>query len=279
MEKPIYSTAPLPFQGQKRKFLKEVRTALCEFNPSGEITTIVDLFGGSGLLAHTAKRYMPQCRVIYNDYDNFSQRLENVDKTNDLLAGIREILADEPRKVAIKHDKRAEILALIKTADQAGFVDYITLSSSLLFSQCYVLNYQELEKAGFYNRVRKDDYVVAGYLDGLEVLRKDYKVLFEEFRGRRDVLFLVDPPYLSTDTSTYNSDKYWRLKDYLDVLHVVTNDNYVYFTSNKSQIVELLDWFAENYGYRTPFSDAVVKTNQVRGKVIDYTDIMLYKKY
>ena len=73
----VYLTAPLPFQGQKRNFVGEFRAALSELNPAGEITTIVDLFGGSGLLSHTAKRHAPECRVIYNDFDGYRERLEN----------------------------------------------------------------------------------------------------------------------------------------------------------------------------------------------------------
>ena len=47
-----YTQAPLPFQGQKRKFLKDFKSALTEFSPTA---TYVDLFGGSGFLSHTVK--------------------------------------------------------------------------------------------------------------------------------------------------------------------------------------------------------------------------------
>jgi site-specific DNA-adenine methylase len=105
----------------------------------------------------------------------------------------------------------------------------------------------------------------------------DYKALFAKFRDFKDVLFLVDPPYLSTDTSTYNSDKYWHLRDYLDVLHVLSGGNYVYFTSNKSQIIELLDWMSANFNIITPLSGAVVKTHQVNSRTCKFTDMMIYK--
>ena len=44
-------------------------------------------------------------------------------------------------------------------------------------------------------------------------------------------------------------------------------------------VVELCDWFAEHFGMNTPFSNATVKTYQVKGKVLNYTDMMLYKPY
>ena len=57
-----YVQAPLPFQGQKRRFLKPFKQALNEF-PSDAV--YVDLFGGSGLLSHTVKEYYPNAKVIY----------------------------------------------------------------------------------------------------------------------------------------------------------------------------------------------------------------------
>ena len=35
------------------------------------VDIVIDLFGGSGLLAHTIKRERPELKVIYNDYDNY----------------------------------------------------------------------------------------------------------------------------------------------------------------------------------------------------------------
>ena len=43
-----YNQSPLPFQGQKRNFLKAFKLALNEFSTQ---TIFVDLFGGSGLLS------------------------------------------------------------------------------------------------------------------------------------------------------------------------------------------------------------------------------------
>jgi site-specific DNA-adenine methylase len=67
MNKKTYSTAPLPFMGQKRKFLKQFKKALNQF-PADAI--YVDLFGGSGLLSHNTKAHFPDSKVIYNDFDD-----------------------------------------------------------------------------------------------------------------------------------------------------------------------------------------------------------------
>ena len=88
-KKKIFTTAPLPFMGQKRKFLKQFKPALKGYSATA---TYVDLFGGSGLLSHTVKAIYPESRVIYNDFDNYCQRLENIDKTNQLIRDLRVIL-------------------------------------------------------------------------------------------------------------------------------------------------------------------------------------------
>ena len=53
----MYAKAPLPFTGQKRNFLKLFKQVLNDHIPGdGDGWTIVDAFGGSGLLSHTAKQ-------------------------------------------------------------------------------------------------------------------------------------------------------------------------------------------------------------------------------
>ena len=88
-----YIQAPLPFQGQKRRFLSEFKIALKEFKSA---PMFVDLFGGSGLLAHTVKQMYPGADVIYNDFDDYHVRIENIQRTNALLAEFRVILINEP---------------------------------------------------------------------------------------------------------------------------------------------------------------------------------------
>lgn len=53
-----YSTAPLPFQGQKRRFLRQIEQMAVR---QPENTLFVDLFGGSGLVSHAIKCARPDC--------------------------------------------------------------------------------------------------------------------------------------------------------------------------------------------------------------------------
>lgn len=168
-------------------------------------------------------------------------------------------------------------MEIIAEEEQRGFVDYITLSPSLLFSMKYANNMAELTKQTFYNTVRRNDYCADGYLDGLTIVRKDYKALFAEYRDKPNVLFLVDPPYLSTEVGTYTMT--WKLADYLDVLTILQGHDYVYFTSNKSQIIELCEWIGQSRIDRNPFEQAHrVEVSTTMNYNSNYTDIMLYKR-
>ena len=267
--------APLPFQGQKRKFLKSFQTALKQhFNAN---YLYVDLFGGSGLLSHFVRQVYPAAMIIYNDFDNYSERLQNVDKTNELLAKLRTVLSGYPDGKLISGTIRSKIIEVLTEADSNGYVDYITISSSLMFSMKYRTDLTSFVKEAFYNNIRKSDFAVDGYLDGIQVVKYDYKELFEKYRHSSDVVFLIDPPYLSTDAGTYTS--YWKLADYLDVLHTLRDTNYFYFTSNKSNIIELCDWLEKNARTANPFAGAVkVEMFTQITHTAKYTDIMLYKK-
>ena len=274
MNKRKFSTAPLPFMGQKRRFVADFRTALKTFD---QATVFVDLFGGSGLLAHTAKQERPDARVIFNDFDNYTRRLENADQTNRLISDIREIVADAAKDKMLPPLVKEAVLQRVYTEEQRGFVDYITLSSSLLFSMNYTTNYDQFSKATIYNRVRKESYCCEGYLAGVEREQCDYRALFNRYRNVKGVVFFIDPPYLSTEVSVY--ENYWRLSDYLDVLHTLKGTSYFYFTSNKSSIVELLEWAERNLGATNPFAGATKKEICSRPNYhASHTDIMLYKQ-
>ena len=271
----MYLSAPLPFMGQKRMFAREYIKVLEGFK---DARVFVDLFGGSGLLSHITKRLRPDAVVVYNDFDNYRRRLENIPRTNALLADLREIAKGTPRGKPIKGEARERIFERISIEEkECGYVDYITLSSSLMFSMKYKTSLEGMRKESLYNTIRMTDYpLCVDYLYGLEVASCDYRVLYERYKDTPGVVFLVDPPYLSTEVGTYRMS--WRLADYLDVLKVLRDRPFVYFTSNKSQIVELCEWLGKNRAAGNPFEGCGrSEFNAHMNFSAAYTDIMLYK--
>lgn len=269
-------SAPLPFVGQKRMFAREYIKVLEQFK---DCTVFVDLFGGSGLLSHITKQMRPDAKVVYNDFDNYRKRLENIPRTNLLLADFRLLAEGVPRHKPITGEARERILERIGLEEKEwGYVDYITISSSLMFSMKYRMNLDGIRKEVLYNNIRKADYALCDdYLEGLEITSRDYWEVFNEYKDMPNVVFLVDPPYLSTDVTTYSM--YWQLSDYLDVLTVLNGHSFVYFTSNKSSIVELCQWMGRNQTLGDPFEGCVKSEfNAHMNYNAGYTDMMLYKR-
>ena len=268
-------SAPLPFMGQKRMFAREYIKVLEQFKDKA---VFVDLFGGSGLLSHITKCKRPDAEVVYNDFDGYRERLVNIPRTNSLLADLRGIAKDVPRHKPIRDVARERILERLEREEREwGYVDYITLSSSLMFSMKYKTSLEGMRKETLYNTIRMTDYpLCADYLDGLAVVSCDYRELYERYKDVPGVVFLVDPPYLSTEVGTYKM--YWRLADYLDVLNLLKGKPFVYFTSNKSQILELCEWLGKNRTLGNPFEGCgKSEFNAHMNYNAGYTDIMLYK--
>lgn len=266
--------APLPFQGQKRNFLKQFKECLNEFKDK-EI--FVDLFGGSGLLSHTIKQARPDAKVVFNDYDWFVTRLQNIDKTNRLLARIRTVPGKKLAKQRLDDDLKEKIVDIIrKEVKMEGYVDYITLSASLLFSGQVRTNFKDFARERFYNSIKQKDYEAEGYLDGVEIVHWDYRMLFDLYKHLPNVCFVLDPPYLFTDCSSYGSR--WKLKDYLDVLLTLQGLSYFYFTSNKTSIPELCQWMAMHPNLENPLENACCREVSVGvNKNVKYRDMMFYR--
>lgn len=132
MKKCYYSQAPLPFVGQKRMFASEFRKVLKRFS---DRTVFVDLFGGSGLLSHITKRERPDATVIYNDHDNYRERLENISRTNALFSDLRRLSEGIPRHRMLSKKMHSIFLERIRREESTGFVDYLTISSSAVLRQ------------------------------------------------------------------------------------------------------------------------------------------------
>ncbi|TSE02372.1 hypothetical protein [Aquimarina algiphila] len=185
------------------------------------------------------------------------------------------MVKDYPKDKKITEPLKQQILKIVEKYHNQ--VDFVTISSSLRFGMNYDNSFDELKKGTYYNCVRKNDYITPeGYLDGLEVVKMDYRKLYDKYKGIDNVVFIVDPPYLQTVSYTYKN--YWNLTDYLDVLDVIKSNRYFFFTSNKSSLLELFQWFEDRTSHANPFNGAT-QVSQKKNITYQstYTDIMLFK--
>ena len=199
--------------GNKKNMLKNIIDVFNEKSFFGEIhsdTVFYDVFGGSGLISQTIRQYFPNNRVIWNDYDNFKERLDHIDVTEALRAQILEILKDHEANSAIRCPKTIEALKDC-IQNHTGYFDATQISPYLCFSGNYLPDKEAfLRKKIFYNRIAKEPLALRGYLDGVERVVMDYKNLLELAlkESGEDAFLILDPPYLQTQKGHYDG-KFW----------------------------------------------------------------------
>ncbi|MFZ7107924.1 hypothetical protein [Avibacterium avium] len=237
-----YKQAPLPFVGQKRLFLNAFKQVLNDNIPNdGAGWTIIDTFGGSGLLSHVVKRVKPKARVIYNDFDGYSDRLNHISDTNRLRAELLQIVGDIiPKNRRLDNNKKQEIINKINNFK--GFKDLNTIASWLLFSGQQVGSFEELFSKTFWHGIKLTDYPSAeDYLDGLEIISEPFQILLPKFADNPKALFVLDPPYLCTRQNSYKMANYFDLVDFLQLIDL-TRPPYVFFSSTKSEFVRFIEY-------------------------------------
>ena len=277
--KKTFKQAPLPFIGQKRMFLKHVEIVLNKhIDGEGEGWTIVDVFGGSGLLSHTAKRLKPKATVIYNDFDGYAERLKHIDDINRLRQIIFNYLHGIiPKNGRLSKEIKAEIINKIN--DFKGYKDLNCLASWLLFSGQQVGSIEALFAKDFWHCVRQSDYPTAeGYLDGIEVISESFHKLIPRYQNQEKVLLLLDLPYLCTRQESYKQATYFDLIDFLRLINL-TKPPYIFFSSTKSEFIRYLDYMQEsktdNWESFEGYERIVVKASASKDGI--YEDNMIYK--
>lgn len=251
MKKKIYYQAPLPFVGQKRMFLKHFESILQDnIEGDGEGWTIVDVFGGSGLLSHTAKRLKPKARVIYNDFDDYCEKLKQIPEVNRLRRLLIEAIpSDIPSKGKIPEVVKARLIEIIKPFENK--VDVLFLSRWLLFSGQVSHSYDKFYRCNFHNNIRKSDYEIEGWFNGFEVVKQDFKALLPQFKHSEKTLLLLDPPYLVTDFRSYKMDWYFDLVEFLKLIDLI-RPPFIFFSSTESEFIRFIDWAIDSKNNNYP---------------------------
>ncbi len=152
-----------------------------------------------------------------------------------MLDRLRDILVSVPRLKIVPKPIRERILDMMAEEEaETGFVDYITLSTSLLFSMKYATTLEEMRKHTMYNRIRRSGYDANGYLDGIVV---ESCITANCSRSIVTGMMWCSLSILRISarmSALYNM--YWKLSDYLDVLKVLVGHRYVYF--NLQQVID-----------------------------------------
>lgn len=293
---PILKKPVLPFRGNKKVWYNIFKDVILSL--TYDKLTVVDVFGGSGLLSHWVKQLKPNYQVIYNDFDDFTQRLHHINETEIIRKRIREIIDNNTTEADNKDRALNKVCCdlikqeLIKIkSDYPDYIDYITISSWLCFSAYKADSLDEIiSKNKYYNRTPKEEIKRYDYLNDVEVIHKDASNP-EEFinyintiKQNENVIYILDPPYLYTETTGYANYKkeYFDMKANINLfywfLHKIPC---LFFTSIKSGLIESYNITNKLYGVNDEIKNneiiKLINTGGSRG--LTYQEYLIMRLY
>lgn len=254
----IYHKPPLPFNGNKSKWIAGLielaEKGLLKF-PDG--TIILDLFGGSGVLSQCFAKLFPKCKIIYNDFDHYTELLtsSSTKKINDLKWALRNALKGKGYK---KNDKLSDgdavkvrtiikkfyppLIGDPKAKRSKEMKEYISPKmekiKNIICSQVCFSGRNNLE-GDLYYKLTNDYPVVPDYLPkNVTIVHEDYKTLYKRYEKHNNIFIVLDPPYLSTMKAFYSN--YWGINETINILDICVNKPSILFESDKSEILGLV---------------------------------------
>lgn len=223
--------------------LKHIKQALETMRADGEIdgeSIFIDVFGGSGLVAHNIKQWYPRNQVIWNDYDNYQARLDHIAQTESLRAWLYEKVGGGEYRNTIPKEIKQEILAHIHALETQGeYIDYAVLSSYLLFSGRYARDFIELSKGTFFSKISATRLSAQGYLHGVERVSLDFIDLLDSYKSYKNKCLILDPPYLQTQVGNYKD--HFSLGQFFSLIERVQRP-YLFFGSDRSDTIEVFEY-------------------------------------
>lgn len=263
----LFNKSPLPFMGQKRNYVKLLYNILQDFSIDCN-TIFLDCFGGSGLLSQTIRYYYPYNKVVWNDYDNFHDRLQKIEITREIFNTLRPHISHYKSQNRLTDIEKSMLYKVIDSHDEKD-IDFITISTWFCFQTNYAINKEYFKKIANYNRMPSvfaiDNYKL--YLNNIERVSCDYKELLQKYSTqKKNVILILDPPYLATEVGNY--DLCFSLKDTLELVGIIKQyPQVLMFSSERSCVKELLHFLKYSY-------TIVSKSNFSCGKNKEYCFII-----
>ena len=244
MNGPLVSRPPMPFRGNKSKWIKYLFSFFKDNKLNlNKQTIIIDLFGGSGLLSILFKQLYPDNTVIFNDYDNYLGVLKEVDKIDDLRAKLYSYLSDTDHQEPFSGTKVNHVFDLIKhsglNVENPKILGIISSWLMQISGRQLTFKYKTL-----YNHVPVNPYKpkVIEYLQhfkDIKVIHQDYKAVINYFKTLKNVFYILDPPYLQSTKDFYKDTNQWSANNLLEIIDLALKHKSILFESTRSKPIIL----------------------------------------
>lgn len=243
MKSKIITSPPLPFNGSKRYWINTLKEQFKDYKLEPDVL-IVDLFGGSGILSHLFAWMFPNNKVIYNDFDHYLDLFKEVDKINTMTEWGRQFLQEKGYR---KNDKitmedKDIILKQLNEIFGEKYEENNKLFNVICANWCF--SGRNNLNGFLYNKMTAKPYraIVEEYiLPNITVINQDYKEIMKQLKDYdpSKLLFILDPPYLSTSKSFYN--EYWGIEETCNIIDICLKYKSILFESDKSEILPLIE--------------------------------------
>ena len=273
----MFKRPPLQFVGNKYRSRDMFIEQLEKFKNEDYI--FIDLFGGSGYLSHITKKVHPENLVIYNDYDGYKDRVEKVQMTDTIISEIK----GKFDAAGVTYGQKAsrelsdEIALMLKAKEERGeYVDWMTLSSQLCYTNWICKSYDTMKGHHLHNKLHTRDIKTEGYFDGLNIVKDEWINIWNKYRENENVVWILDPPYPLCAQTQYIGGILMR--EVLAIIDIMfTAKHVIYFCSDTSGIEDIILWKYGNKLY--DLYGKYKRINYAGGRVQKfYEDVMFVSK-
>lgn len=230
----------VPFIGSKWKYRNKLND-LFKNNDKIDLNDkyiFVDVFGGSGALTIIFKTIFKNDNNIYifNDYDEIITDKDNkfiidehIKKANEIMKEIKKYVNIQTNKTFENNDQIIIKDILKKHNEDLNDIMIRRLISSNVMFNSRMLDIENIDKMSFYNRINKTEFKNYEYnFKGVQIVHKDFKELLNKKYidelinkyniKKKNIILLLDPPYLNFDMKSSYKMNFWTLKDYLKII-------------------------------------------------------------
>lgn len=256
MAKKITIPLSIPFSGNKKNRYKEVRDIVI----AGGYDTVLEPFGGSGVLSVNLKLEGLVKRAIVNDYDNLF-----VDYP--IALKYREDLIRRCERAGFKKDDREklpdhQIKQLQEWVRKIPPKYYNYISVNFVFSGRRASG--SIEPQDFRYFMKGSDMTEARMFfkaaGSLELDHLDYRDFFAKHNKdlhRKKSLWIIDPPYLNSAQKQYENGQFFGMAESIELIQLILagSSDVILFNQVKKDWEAILDFAGvKNYTILTKLS-------------------------
>lgn len=213
---------PIRFSGNKKLWQDFIEKQALKLPPNA---TVIDAFGGSGIISYYITKIRPDIHVIYNDYDNYLTRVEHIQELEQIRKDLKQIAGQRTHgkirknngldKNKLSNTKKQKVLDYLNNRKQNNlYTDDNVIKTWLTygFSARDEINNDTL----LINAIPNTPFNIEKALEYAETL-KPLKTKFDitninkskrlhKYLNDKNTYWILDPPYRDTDQADYKKE-------------------------------------------------------------------------